>query len=295
MNDNRVTLGLNYERAVDSPERRQARQIFIQLAQDLANGSVHTPEIDYYLGAVYNHLEDFPKGQDYFQRSALSEPINYDAYIEQGNKALLLASTSKLTGPDLNNLYESAKAMFRTALTARDDSSEALTGLAVVALFQNDANEALKWSNAAVAANPNYAAAWVSQANANRKAAAVSRKNADVARGSAKDTTLVAGDRLDFETKARDAEAAATKFETQERASLTQASKLDPQISGLEINDVKVVWRYYSVGGRRPLIPAPRERERIPSRRFQHDVRQNHHWWFVFTTSTLCACSTRTP
>lgn len=256
--DSHVDLTLNYDLSPENAEKRKGKEVFAQLAQDLGSSPVHTPEIDYYLGALANRVGDYPLGQSMFVKSVLSEPINYDAYIEQGNKSLLLAQTSKFAQADIDQLYENAKSMFMAAIAARDDSSEALTGLAVVALFQNDASAALKWSSAAAAANPTYASALVSKAIANRKAAAAAHRQADQTRSAGKDVSLVPGDRIDLENKARELEVLAGKYELADRTALTAAQKLDPQISGLEITTPKQVWRYFAVGGRRPVIPAPR-------------------------------------
>jgi Flp pilus assembly protein TadD len=253
-----VVLSLNYDRATNTPERQAARAAFDRLARDLASSAGQSNEIGFYVGALYNRLEEFRRGQEALEQAALAEPMNYDVYIEQGNRALLVANTAKLESKDIDFQYETARAFFNTALAARDDSAEALTGLAIVSVFQGKGQEAVRWATAATAAGPKYAAAQAAQAVAYSTAAKAFRREADQARTDARQPSRLQGEKAELEEKARTAERQANEFEALSRTSLNTAGSLDARILGQELTDVKAVWRYYAVGGRRPVIPAPK-------------------------------------
>jgi Tfp pilus assembly protein PilF len=255
----KLSASLNYDRAPSSPERQAAKTVFQQLATELGSTPNQTTEIGYYLGALYNKLEEFNRSQSSFEKAALADPLNYDAFIEEGNRSLLIATTVKnLDSAQVAAQYANAKAMFEAALAARDDSAEALTGLAIVSAFQGNTADAYKWARAAVGANKDYAAARVAHSLASQLVAKNLRQQADKARQDAEAPNALVAQRTELLNKARDLEKQAGTYEVEARTQLSAASPLDPSISGQEMSDVKSVWRYYSVGGRRAVIPAPR-------------------------------------
>lgn len=114
---------------------------------------------DYYLSAAYFRLGDFDRSVTLFERSILAEPMNYLALVERGNQVLTLVVRPDLPEEDRAHQRRVARAYFDAALEARPESFEALTAIAIVELLGNNAPEAVRFGEAAVAAGPEYAAA----------------------------------------------------------------------------------------------------------------------------------------
>ncbi len=157
-----VSISLNYDdlRGKDTEKGKESRATLGQILKELEKDQGQKTEVNYYLCALNNKLEDYEAARLYFQKAVLAEPTNYDAYIEQGNKSFSIAQRRdpKKDKDELNFLYENARTMFSAALIARPSSAAALAGLSLVETFEGKPEEAIKWGQAAVAAEPAYAA-----------------------------------------------------------------------------------------------------------------------------------------
>jgi tetratricopeptide (TPR) repeat protein len=84
-------------------------------------------------------------------------------YVERANEAISMALNFK---PDMENRqkeleyqWKVARAYYETALKARRESFEALTGIAILNLLEKKYDEAVRMARAATVAGPGYAAA----------------------------------------------------------------------------------------------------------------------------------------
>lgn len=129
-----------------------------QLANQLAKDEGQRSEVNLYLTALYHSLNNYEASRKHFERGVLAEPTNYDIYIERANESIAMSTGGKVSGDDAKLEMESAKILLETALIARPESQEALTGMALLLLMQNKGEDALKYATAATSASPSYAA-----------------------------------------------------------------------------------------------------------------------------------------
>jgi tetratricopeptide (TPR) repeat protein len=139
--------------------RRNNTTVLSKLASSLGNVAGFRPEVNYYLSAVLASQGQFDEGRTYFERAVLAEPASEDVYIDEGNRDLLFAQRAGLVDKDKQLEYQTAEVMYETALLARPDSPQALTGMCVMYTMKGDKENAVKYGRSAVAAGPNYAAA----------------------------------------------------------------------------------------------------------------------------------------
>jgi len=252
------SLSLNYDdlRGKDSPKALESRNTLEQILRELAKDQGQRTEVNYYLCALNNKLENYDEARRFFEQSVLTEPTNYDAYIEQGNKSFQISMRGKHEKDDLTFLYENARTMFNAALVARPSSASALTGLCLVACFENKPEEAIKWGQAAVSAEPEYAAGNVALCAAYTAGADVLTSVAYTMRQNSK-TIPTNEERQQNELKTRAIEAQAGTYSRQARQALAAASRADKQVEGQELTKPAAAWRYYNAGGRVPVLPMP--------------------------------------
>ena len=255
---NQNTMGLNYDdlSGKDTPAKIEARNTLSQILRQLARDQGQRTEVNYYLCALNNKLENFDSARKNFEQAVLTEPTNYDAYIEQGNKSILISMQGKLEKNEMAFLYDNARTMFVAALEGRPSSASALTGLSLVASFQGKPEEAIKWGDAAVHAEPQYAPGYVALCSAYTAAEAAETSLTYSTRQQGNKLTSNS-ERADNELKARAHEAKAGEYSRLGREALAKAQKLDTKIQGTELTKPKAAWRYYNVGGRVPVLPMP--------------------------------------
>jgi tetratricopeptide (TPR) repeat protein len=135
----------------------------LKLATELANDYGQLSETNYYLSTVYAMSAEFELARERFERCVLADPCNYDMYVERANEAISMALNFK---PDMENRqkeleyqWKVARAYYETALKARRESFEALTGIAILNLLEKKYDEAVRMARAATVAGPGYAAA----------------------------------------------------------------------------------------------------------------------------------------
>lgn len=216
LNDSQ-NLGLRTAQAYIALKRNKVA-VVSQVANDLAKEQGQRADVNYFLNALANRQQRFGDARRYFERSVLAEPAFPDLYIEQANYAIDTSTHGKLEQKDLDRQYESARVMYESALIARPESAEALSGLSVVALLQKKPVDALKFANAAVSAAPANAGAYYALS----AAAAANRRLADSQNANNK------------------------------------AGALDKKnLEGRSIPDALAVWRYLNTAGRSPILSAP--------------------------------------
>ncbi len=223
--------------------RQNKPQVLSQIAKDLAATDSQRTEVNYFISALYNRLVE-PDAEKYFKRSVLIEPTNYDMYIEWGNYSLGLGVSKRLdkAGEHKNSDAEVnyAQSLYNAAYLANPSSSQALTGLCLVSLYQNKIDDAVKFGRAAVDAAPQYAAAhYAYSAAANAKAASIHTLGVTGSQG-----------------------AALEKLQTSMTRTATQendiAGRLDAiALSGREIPKVSQAWIYFAHGGRTVVMVPP--------------------------------------
>lgn len=199
--------------------RRNNAGVLSRLAADLARDQGGSSIVNTYLCALSFKLNRYDDSRKYFERAVLAEPTNYDAYIERANNAMAMSQSANLSDTDKGHELRMARVLFETALLCKEDSFEALTGLALAAMRQGKNDEGLRFARAATAAGPQYAAGWF---------------------------TLAAAQ-------------AANNQATEAAVSTRKAGTLDqPNLEGRQVPNADMAWRYFTQMGRTPLMAAPK-------------------------------------
>lgn len=216
--------------------KRNRSTVLAQLAKDLAANESQRSEVNYFVATLYNKLV-MPDARKYYERAVLIEPTNYDMYVEWGNYALGLGVSGRMDKKDSDAEVQYAQALFEAALIANPSSSQALTGLSLVSLYQNKLDDAVRYGRAAADAAPQYAAAHYAYAAA----------------ASAKASSLRVLNTTSPEIKKQQDDL--TKTATNENL---LAGKLDPiGLEGREIPKVGQAWIYFANGGRMIVLVPP--------------------------------------
>lgn len=200
-----------------------------KLAGDLAKDEGQRTEVNYFLSALTNKLQQFDRSRQYFERAVLAEPANADMYVERANESIHVALYGGLGKTDADLQLANARIMYQTAITAQPTSFQALTGLALISLMQGKVAEGVRFAEAAVAANANYAGAYY--------VLSAAYSDASKAADSAQKSKLIA---------------------ESQKANL-KAGLLDkPNLEGREVPDAKAVFRYFESYGRTMVMTMPR-------------------------------------
>lgn len=163
--NNPDSLGLKTAQAYIALKRDRPRAL-ADAAASLMKENETRSESFYFAAALSNRLKDVEKGRKYFEKALKADAADHDMYIEQGNEAIALSLMTGVSSKDKDFQLEYAHAMYDLALQCRDNSGQALAGIAIAASFQKKANEALSYAEAATKAAPSYAAAWYAYAAA---------------------------------------------------------------------------------------------------------------------------------
>jgi tetratricopeptide (TPR) repeat protein len=254
------TYMLNYDdlSGTDATAKIESRKTLNGLVSQLEKAAVARTETLYFKEALYNKLGDFARAQGAFQAAVLAEPTNYDAFIEAGNRALASTQLQNLPKEDLEQALTVANIMFDTALIARPDSAQALTGLALVATIEGKLDQAIKFGDAAVRANPDYAAGHLALGTAYNMASTVVRKQADAVRAKSQTGGTSSAERQALELEARKLEDQAGTYARNSRDEGTLAARADKRLEGQELSKPYAAWRYYTAGGRTAVLPQPK-------------------------------------
>jgi hypothetical protein len=255
----RTTMELNYDNPQGklADQRQNARLEAQKILTALQNDLGQRTETNYFVQSIDNKLDDYEGARKAFLAAILAEPANSDAYIEQGNRSIVLSFRGKLEKDEKDSLYEDGLTMYKTAIAASPSSPAALAGLCVVSTLQGKVGESLTWGEAAVAANKDYAAGYIAVGTAYTIASKAYRLQADAIRKKNGDISLSPADRQNNELQARDLEAKANKYSHSATEAGNAAARLDPRISGYDLTNAQAAAQYFSVGGRLPVIAPP--------------------------------------
>jgi Tfp pilus assembly protein PilF len=219
--------------------KRGKTDVLSRLSADLAKEQGGRPDVRYFQMALAAREQRYNDATKAFQVGVLAEPAMADLYVEYANDALAITQRSQgrpavpakegsdapatpaVAGMDAKEKaqhYAEARAYFEVALMARPEASEALSGLALVSVFENKPADAVKYAQAAVAAAPQAAGAYYALAAAQslaRNVAAAQNAN-------------------------------------------NRAGSLDAKyLGGRQIPDAPAVWRYQNTAGRPTVLAAP--------------------------------------
>ncbi|MCC7229207.1 MAG: hypothetical protein IT203_02360, partial [Fimbriimonadaceae bacterium] len=200
-----------------------------KLAGDLAKDEGQRTEVNYFLSALTNKLQQFDRSRQYFERAVLAEPANADMYVERANESIHVALHGGLSKTDSDLQLANARIMYQTAITAQPTSFQALTGLALISLMQGKVAEGVRFAEAAVAANANYAGAYY--------VLSAAYSDASKAADSAQKSKLIA---------------------ESQKANLKAGALDKPNLEGREVPDAKAVFRYFESYGRTMVMSMPR-------------------------------------
>jgi Tfp pilus assembly protein PilF len=138
--------------------KRNKTGVLSSIANDLGRDQGQRADVNYFLMALADRQQRYGDARRYFETAVLAEPAYPDVYIEQANYSIGLAQGPKLTDDEKKQNYENAKMYYNTALIARPEAEDALAGMAVVALFEKNLPDAMKFGIAARDAEPGNAA-----------------------------------------------------------------------------------------------------------------------------------------
>jgi tetratricopeptide (TPR) repeat protein len=144
--------------------KRNRPSVLAAAAGSLLREGENRSEAFYFIATLQNRLGKINEGRKAFEAAVRADATDHDMFVEQGIEALSLAKMAGVEAKDREFQYEYARAMFDVALQIRDNSSQALSGIALVLMYQKRYDDALKFADAATRANANYAAAWYTHA-----------------------------------------------------------------------------------------------------------------------------------
>ena len=159
------SLGLKTAQAYIALKRDNPRSLG-DAANALLKENEFRSESFYFGAALSNRMKRIEQGRKYFERALKADAADHDMYVEQGNEAISLALMPGVTAKDKDFQLDYARAMFDLALMCRDNSAQALAGVAIAALYQHKSTEALSYAEASTKASPSYAAGWYTYAAA---------------------------------------------------------------------------------------------------------------------------------
>lgn len=199
--------------------KRGKTDVLSGLSTSLSKDAGQRADVRYFQMALAAKQQRYSDATKAFQVGVLAEPAMADLYVEYANDAIAIAQrTTKMDEKEKAQHYAEARAYFETALVARPEASEALSGLAMVAAFENKPAEAVRYADAAVRAAPMDAGAYYALAAA--------------------------------QSLARNVAAA--------QAANRRAGQLDQKyLGGRQIPDAAAVWRYLDSAGRPTVLAAP--------------------------------------
>lgn len=251
--------------------RRGNTNVLKQIAISLAKDEGQRAETNYYLSTVSFFLGDSETARIRFERATLTEPALYDIYVEKANQALWRASQPGVETSVRDYQRKVARVYFETALVAKADSFEALTGLAIINMMENKSAEAVSMARAAAGAGPEYPAAqYLLNAAISLDLArirnALNKNTIDVAakdgqikdareRGEVDKALEFSKQLLKLQEDGRALTKAQDIFLKEAAAALQASYKLDHvNLDGRGTPTAELAWRYFRQYGRTPLL-----------------------------------------
>lgn len=228
-------------------------------ATRLARDQGQRTESMYYLSILQYMKSNFTEARTAFERSLLAEPTNYDMYVQAGNQALVYIANNRPTTEgnatqEFQYQVKVANSFYDTALVAKPDSPEALTGKAIVGLFAKTPEQSLSFARAAAAAGANYAPARYTYSMVLSVMESRTKGVAEEIRRRAQGGTLSS----DQQAEVRRLENQANEFGKLAVAEMKAAENADKtNLSGRNIPTLDDVYRYFARHGKLPLLVPP--------------------------------------
>ncbi|MEI7575474.1 MAG: hypothetical protein WCK51_01165 [Armatimonadota bacterium] len=247
------SLGVKTAQAYIAIKRDRAKALADAASALLRDGEVRS-EAYYFAAALANRLTQINKGRANFEKAIRADAADHDMYVEQGNEAISLALTPNLTAADKDYQFEFAKAMYSTALECRPSSGQALAGIGIASLYQKKFDDAVKFTEAATKASPNYAAAFYASA------AALAAKDGELAKAY---TAVVNGLTKDpgndaYRKQKSAIESLRPALLKSRTNAMLRAEGLDARnLKGRSTPTVDNVFKYFNTTGRTPVISTP--------------------------------------
>lgn len=234
--------------------RRNRVSALQNLATRLASDAGQKSEAQYYLEILNFSRGNFSESQKAFERALLAEPTNYDMYVQRGNEALAIVIAKRGDTKELAYQTKAAEAYFETALVAKPDSAEALTGMALSRMSANKKMDALRFARGAVGAAPAYGAGHYVLAMT------LSKLDADERLAISKIRSAAPGGNLSTEQMAEVNRRTklANDYGKEAMAEMKLAEQTDAvNLRGRGIPDLPEAFGYFARSGRLPLLVAP--------------------------------------
>lgn len=234
---------------------RNRTQTLRQLVANLSKDQGQRSDVNYYLAILHGMNGDFAEARNAFERCVLAEPTNYDMFVQRGNDSLARVASGNLDTAQKDFHVASAKTFYTAALEARAESAEALTGMALVYMFEKKSGEALGFARGSVAASPTYAAGQYTLSLVSSSTEADLRAAAERLLRSPKDGVLSADQRAEYQKIQNDAAA----FGVEAKKANDAAGRLDTlNLQGRELPRLMDAYNYFAKNGRIPLISLPK-------------------------------------
>ncbi len=234
--------------------KRDRPKALADAASALLKDTEARSEAFYFAAALANKLTQISKGRANFEKAIKADAADHDMYVEQGNEAISLALTPNLAAADKDYQIEFAKAMYSTALECRPSSGQALAGIGIASLYQKKHDDAVKFTEAATKASPNYAASFYSYA------AALAAKDGELAKTY---TAVVNAQTKDpgnesYRKQRAAIEALRPTLLKNRSAAMLRAEAIDARnLKGRSTPTVDNVFKYFNTTGRTPVISTP--------------------------------------
>lgn len=127
---------------------------------DMLRKNITDPEVYFYLSVLQYYNGNYAESRENFKKTVIQNPLLFDAYIQRGYEALASALAKGVEAKDKEILLEQARVYMEIALEAKPDAAEALNGLAIMNMFLNKNEEALRYAEAATRAGGQYPWTW---------------------------------------------------------------------------------------------------------------------------------------
>lgn len=248
------SLGLQTAQAFIALKRNRM-DVLGTLISRLAKDQGQRTEVNYYLATLYNATQRYADASKAFERSVLAEPTNYDMYVQRGNEALSLVASGRLSDSEKQYQYEVARTFFDTALAAKPESAEALTGIAIASAYMNKPQEAANFAMAATQAASGYAPAHFAKAMTDSAMQTELRRRAEAIRSAAPGGNMSPEDRTKVAKMLNDA----NTFGKSAVDAQNTAMKLDvANLGGRTIPTSVEALNYFIRHFRMPLLVMPK-------------------------------------
>lgn len=198
--------------------------VFGQVLDKIRHENADSPELSIYMSDYMNRTGRPDLARAYFEDAVLQNPLLTEAFLHEARTSLIMSLSAKQPKDQQTFQRKTAQMYYEVALATRNESAEALVGLAFCKQLGGDDLEAIKLSDAARRASPGYAAAFYTSAALYRATTKL-------------ETT--------------------PKIEESEKA-MAVASRLDrANLDGKDIPKLQDALRYYVRFGAGPIMTAP--------------------------------------